>query len=468
MKKNKITSYILITLPLLILLLVLWSNKCFNKPKLSEIIFTLSTRMGGTDNKIFLDAIKCVVLPTIIFTIIYIIISKYLNNKIYKYLKIFGIIFIIFDLCFIDNNYKIINNIKLSLTKSNFIEECYIKTSLNNINFNNKSNLILIYAESMESSYMDKDNNGLYDINYIPKLTKLSKENTSFGGTYALDTSSFTTSGIVSITSGVTIKPNIKDIFTRDKTYSFKNIITLSDILKYNGYYNEFMLGSDISFGAKKEYFTSHNMDFIYDLNYARSNNKINDNDLYGWGIKDKDLFNLAKEELDVLSKKESPFFLSILTVDTHAPSGTVYDECKLNNESNYFSAIKCSDEHIYEFIEYIKKQDYYDNTVIVILGDHLSMSSSIKKDNKRRIYNTIINSKREKTNINNRKYANIDMFPTILYSLGADIKDNKLGLGVNLYSDNKTLIEEYGYEKVNKELLSSSKFYKENIANVN
>ena len=95
-------------------------------------------------------------------------------------------------------------------------------------------------------------------------------------------------------------------------------------------------------------------------------------------------------------------------------------------------------------------------------------MSSRIKKDNNRRIYNTIINSKREKNNINDREYANIDMFPTILYALGADIKEDKLGLGVNLYSDNKTLIEEYGYEKVNNELSSYSKFYNENIANVN
>lgn len=474
MRKNKITSYILITLPLFILLLVLWSNRCFNKPKIDEVIYTLSTKVGGTDPKIILGAIYTVLIPVIIFSIIYFIVSKYIKNeKIYKYLKIFGIIFIVFDLCFIDNNYELIKNIKLSLTKSNFIKDNYVKTSLDSVSFDNdKSNLIVIYSESMESSYMDKSNSGLYDKNYIPKLTELAKENTSFinkdGGAYPLDTASWTTAGIVSVTSGTTIKPSIKDIFNRDSAYSYKNIVTLSDILKYNDYSTEFMLGSDVSFGAKEEYLKAHNIDAIYDLNYAKENNKIKEEDLYGWGIKDVDLFNLAKEELDMLSKKDNPFFLSILTVDTHAPSGTSYDECALQNEKDYFNAIRCSDEHIYEFIEYLKEKDYYDNTVIVILGDHLSMSSRIKKDNNRRIYNTIINSKRERNNISDRKYANIDMFPTILYALGANIKEDKLGLGVNLYSDNKTLIEEYGYEKVNNELSSYSKFYNENIANVN
>lgn len=40
------------------------------------------------------------------------------------------------------------------------------------------------------------------------------------------------------------------------------------------------------------------------------------------------------------------------------------------------------------------KKQDYYKNTTIVILGDHLSMSTSVKLENsERRVYNAFINS---------------------------------------------------------------------------
>jgi phosphoglycerol transferase len=51
-------------------------------------------------------------------------------------------------------------------------------------------------------------------------------------------------------------------------------------------------------------------------------------------------------------------------------------------------------------------------------------------------------------------------MYPTILSSIGATIEGNKLGFGVNLFSDEKTLIEELGKEKFDKELLKSSDYY--------
>ena len=51
-------------------------------------------------------------------------------------------------------------------------------------------------------------------------------------------------------------------------------------------------------------------------------------------------------------------------------------------------------------------------------------------------------------------------MFPTTLAALGVEIQGDRLGLGVNLYSKNKTLCEKYGLEKFNNELDSRSLFY--------
>ena len=51
-------------------------------------------------------------------------------------------------------------------------------------------------------------------------------------------------------------------------------------------------------------------------------------------------------------------------------------------------------------------------------------------------------------------------MFPTILSSIGADIKGNRLGLGTNLFSKEKTLIERLGYKKFSIEVEKSSNFY--------
>jgi phosphoglycerol transferase len=43
---------------------------------------------------------------------------------------------------------------------------------------------------------------------------------------------------------------------------------------------------------------------------------------------------------------------------------------------------------------------------------------------------------------------------------MGVEIEGNRLGLGVNLYSKEKTLMEEYGYKKFDKEISYRSKYY--------
>lgn len=55
-------------------------------------------------------------------------------------------------------------------------------------------------------------------------------------------------------------------------------------------------------------------------------------------------------------------------------------------------------------------------------------------------------------------------MFPTTLASLGVEIEGNRLGLGTNLFSNEKTLIEKYGIKYVNKELAYNSSFYNKEI----
>ena len=56
-----------------------------------------------------------------------------------------------------------------------------------------------------------------------------------------------------------------------------------------------------------------------------------------------------------------------------------------------------------------------------------------------------------------------MDMFPTTLASLNVEIEGNKLGLGVNLFSKEKTLLEEMGITKLNEEI-SRKSFYYDNV----
>ena len=83
-----------------------------------------------------------------------------------------------------------------------------------------------------------------------------------------------------------------------------------------------------------------------------------------------------------------------------------------------------------------------------------------------RTVYNTFINSGVKSENTNNRIFSTMDYFPTTIAALGATIEGDRLGLGTNLFSEKKTLIEEYGLKYVDTELDKNSKYYNECIIN--
>ena len=57
-----------------------------------------------------------------------------------------------------------------------------------------------------------------------------------------------------------------------------------------------------------------------------------------------------------------------------------------------------------------------------------------------------------------------MDYFPTLLASIGVEIEGDRLGLGTNLFSNEKTLMEKYSIESINSEFIKHSKFYNDNI----
>ena len=77
------------------------------------------------------------------------------------------------------------------------------------------------------------------------------------------------------------------------------------------------MVGSDLSFGGRREYFKTHGKYKNYDLYTAREDGIIDDDYYVFWGYEDEKLFEYAKEELTNIASKDEPFNFTMLTVDT-------------------------------------------------------------------------------------------------------------------------------------------------------
>ena len=59
-----------------------------------------------------------------------------------------------------------------------------------------------------------------------------------------------------------------------------------------------------------------------------------------------------------------------------------------------------------------------------------------------------------------NRIFTSLDLFPTILASIGYKIEGNRLGLGVNLFSGEQTLAEKMTFDALNKETEKRSEYF--------
>ena len=324
-----------------------------------------------------------------------------------------------------------------------------------------KRNLILIYIESMETTFSDKAHGGNQDTNLIPEITQLAQQNINFG-----KNKNHIGGGIDSYGSGATFAAmlsrslGIPFVVNYDKTPILHHYKSLYKILNENGYRQIFFQGNPGCFKEFRNLVTDHKMDEIYgpDDLIERMNLGIEDYMVKqgGKNVQDKESFKFAAQILDTLSE---PFSLTFFTIDTHSPHGLYDPDCiKAKDENNEDELLKasarCVSRELNKFLDSLKSKSFYKNTSIVIFGDHLFMGTRLVKDfPNRKWVDIFINSSKKPKSEENRAFSDIDMFPTILSSINFDIEGDKLGFGADLFSDQKTLVESIGLNNLNAEL---------------
>ncbi len=354
---------------------------------------------------------------------------------------------------------------------STFIADNYVDPNDITLTFpEQKRNLIHIYVESFESSFFSKELGGQESVNLLEELTKLTSENVNFsntdkfGGAYVTSNTGYTSAGLTAQMLGIPIKINSYAIgLTEQHDHFLQGATGIGNILEQQGYRQYFMMGSEKEFGNRDTLLKEHGNYIIYDLNSAKEDGSLPEDYREFWGFEDSKLFAFAKKQLTEIAKDNTPFNYSFLTENTHHPEGYMESSCPQNYSEQYSNVINCTAGQILDFINWIKKQDFYKNTTIVITGDHLSMTSehfSEDQLSERRVYNLFINSAVKPKQAKNRQFTTMDIFPTTLAAMGVKIEGNRLALGTNLFSDEKTLLEQYGTEELNAELDKRSIFY--------
>ncbi len=498
----KIISVVFFALGMAAFTGTVWGKETFGDISPDQMIINLFSPTEGTSDDIMSTLWTGPVLQTIVATFIFILftfsnraLNLRINKKEFRIFPLLArrIISLIIALAVVIGGFsygitkfELIKLFRMYVMESEFIEDNFADPREVKMQFpEKKRNLIHIYLESMENSYISKDMGGYMDENLIAPLTELAKEGVSFshldkgfGGPVATTGCTWSVASMVNMNTGLPMKvPTGGNNYGSPDNF-LPGAMTIGDILAAQGYEQSLMFGATARFGGLNYFYETHGDFNILDYDAAKEKGWIPADYKVWWGYEDDKLYEYAKDELTRLSQTGKPFNFVMETADTHFPDGYVGPNTPTPRDNQYANVIAYSASETEKFVRWIQAQPFYENTTIILIGDHNSMDKNFfadfDEDYIRTTFNLFLNVPEEmmqnvsEKTTQGRWWSNFDMYPTILASIGVKIEGEKLGLGTNLFSGEETLFEENGgergWEKINKIFEMKSPFYNENI----
>lgn len=474
-------SILLLTISFLLFFAAGWFVSTYGRIGFDAILFTMTANLSGTSASLVIDYLLDGLLPAVLWTagtgLALFALPKLLKKPMHRLSVILCILLSIGLLGHAAWNSELNDYLRNGSRTSQIYEDHYADPAKTGITFpEDKRNLIYIFLESMETSYLAKAQGGAMEENLIPELYDIARENVNFshhkdvGGFHCVTGTTWTIGAMVAQTAGIPLKTPTEDVnmYGRDGSAFLPGVTTLMDVLDEAGYYQALMVGSDVTFGGRKAYYGQHGVDTIYDIRTARADGIVPKDYFVWWGMEDLHLFEYAKQELTRIAAQEEPFAFTMLTVDTHHIGGyqCAYCEESATGEA-YDQSISCASRQVAAFLEWIQAQDFYENTTVVIVGDHESMDNGYfarmtDPRYQRMVYNCFINAAAQTDNVQNRTFTAMDLFPSTLAAMGCRIDGDRLGLGTNLFSDTPTLAEELGLQGFETQIAMASDYYEE------
>ncbi len=500
--------HVLVLLTVLGIIASIYRNIHFSGSGIDEILFYMTNGIESTGNSSNFTTVALANLPllVIMYGLLAVPISGFLQRRVQVHITLrrgrtrspfvydpalrrlrqqylyAGILFLA-SAVFLLNSFHVLSYVASISQSSRVFEEHYVDPRSVGMEFpDQKRNLVYIYMESMENTVASIKNGGRMPTSRIPELEDLALDNTSFsntasglGGAQPATGTTWTVAGMVAQSAGV---PLSHSLFNTDNggetdfTRFIPGAYTIGDVLHEHGYNQSFLMGSDAAFGGRDKLLQQHGDVAIRDLDYYKSIGELPEEYHVWWGFEDSKLFQFAREEAMKLASEDAPFSLSILTANTHFTDGYVDSGCAHSFERQYDDVHACSSAQVVAFVRWIQSQPFGANTTIVLIGDHLGMQTlyyddAIGSDGyTRTVYNAFVNSSVTTTQTHNRAFTTFDMYPSTLAAMGVKIEGDRLGLGVNLFSDLPTLLETYGgdIDALNAELSKRSSLYESSV----
>ena len=315
-------------------------------------------------------------------------------------------------------------------------------------------NLLIIYLESMEATYANPIFGDIYT-----DLEALSENGLRLDGLKQVEDTGWTIAGMVAsqcgvplLSYGLVMKNRIKNI-----DHFMPNAECLATRLTEHGYQTHFFGGGPLSFAGKGTFLKTHGYQTAIGLDEIPEAQQGNVNK---WGIFDDRLYELALKEIETLSEADAPFLMSILTLGAHTPKGFPAPSCydtieNADTMDSTFLSVACTSQLTRNFLETAQARGFLDNTVVVLLSDHLSHKNrhhlhlkSLNRLNRENFF--LIMGPEIKPERRTQTASMMDIYPTLLDSLGLLQAQDTAALGTSLLSGAPTLLETHGPDTLN------------------
>ncbi|MDZ5712162.1 LTA synthase family protein [Jeotgalibacillus haloalkalitolerans] len=233
-------------------------------------------------------------------------------------------------------------------------------------------NLIVVKLESMQNFVINNEMNGEVITPFLNTLTE--DENTIYMDNFYHQTEQGKTSDSEFLLDNSLYPLGRGAVFF---THSGNEYNTLTDSLNEAGYYTNAMHANNKSFWNRDIVYDN----FGYDRYYSLTDYTVGEGQAVNWGMKDIPFFEQSVEHM---KEMEQPFYSKMITLTNHHPF-YLDEEDKFINEfdsnsgtlNRYFQTVRYQDEAIKEFFTNLKEAGLYEDSVIVMYGDHYGISEN-------------------------------------------------------------------------------------------
>jgi phosphoglycerol transferase MdoB-like AlkP superfamily enzyme len=294
-----------------------------------------------------------------------------------------------------------------------------------------KRNVIVVVMESMGTCYLGET--GFFKPSVTPFLDSLSKSGIYFNNFYADGIHTY--NGMWSVFTSLNSPPSESNAMV-----SIDNAQTYSGIgstLYNNGYETFFGCPHDANFD---------NMGGVMSMNGFKkvlsAGEFLNKEYVNVWGTSDHYLFKNSLPDIKRMGRSGKPFLAALLTISNHGPYH-LPDPLPAGFHPKYSTpherAVEYADWSIKNFIDSVKSEPWFDNTIFVFVADH---GKNLRPNYEMNYYTKhipmifwspkIISKPQVVSNFGSQ----VDLFPTLMELLGINYVNNTLG--VNLFREKR------------------------------